>query len=298
MKLRSKHLPYLCSLLILSVTAVAAVYGQSPRTVDFFVAENPRALTIYNRYQQKISLSESRLFRPFVPMEIVEDNALLSDNFTHCMRVKIGDATFYLLREGNNALMNDQEAGYTGAFRKCLVVDDTVQVMQDRAHTVSPRFRATDEIPLRKNTRVRRLFRKNRSYFVQILGPNTRYGWTYFPPRKQNSTWKSYNAGSPVLKNAFPERVSNRVHTKIREVNAILRDLFNQFNAETGEVRPAPQWQVEVMDSQIVCTINDPFYAEGFSKSMQYIVNDLDNVVRGTNLAVRYNDGVIEIKKK
>ncbi|SVC31611.1 uncharacterized protein METZ01_LOCUS284465, partial [marine metagenome] len=46
MKLRSKPLANLCSLVILTVTAVPAVHGQPSRTVDFFVAENPRALTI------------------------------------------------------------------------------------------------------------------------------------------------------------------------------------------------------------------------------------------------------------
>ncbi|MEE2708631.1 MAG: hypothetical protein VYA69_03450 [Gemmatimonadota bacterium] len=298
MKLRSKPLATLCSLVILTVTAVPAVYGQSSRTVDFFVAENPRALTIYNRYQQKISLEESRLFRPFVPMEVVEKNATLSDNFTRCMRVKIGVATFYLLRESDNALMNDHEAGYTGAFRGCLVVDDTVQVMLDNGHTVSPRFSAADEISLRKNTRVRRLFRKDRSDFVQILGGTARYGWAYFNSRKQNSTWKIYKDGGPVFKDVFPERVSSRVHTRIREVNGILRNLFKELNAETGGARPVPQWQVDITDNQIVCTMNDPVYAKRFSDSMQYIINDLNNVVRGTNMAVRYTDGVIEIKTK
>ena len=298
MRPRTSLLPYLCHLVFLYVLTVLPAHGQAARTVDFFVAENPRALSIYNRYQQKISLAEGRLFQPFVPMEVVEYNATLSDNFTRCMTVKIGVATFFLLRDDDNALTNDHEAGYVGAFRNCTVVNDTVQVMLDNVHTVAPRFSASDEINLRKNILVKRLFRKGRSDFVQILGRTAVYGWTYFSPKKQNNTWKIYQAGGPAVAGAIPDRVSNRVKTRIREVNNILRDLFTQLNAESNGVRPVPQWQIDITETQIVCTMSDPVYADRFSESMQYIINDLDNVVRGTDLAVRYTDGIIEIKKK
>lgn len=298
--MRSRTLLLLLKVFLVAVSAIPilSARAQSTRAADFFVAENPTALSILNRYLQKISPQEERLFQPFVPMEVVDYNATLSDNFTRCMTVRIGESSFFLLREDDNALTNDDQAGYIGAFRNCSIVDDTVRVLQDDVHTISPRFSASDEIKVVKGELVKRLFRKDRSEFVQILGRTGAYGWAYFSPGRERSSWEKFIRTLGSEQDAIPERVRTRVQTRIREVNQVLKDLFAQLNTESVTVRPVPQWEIDITETLIVCTINEPDYAERFSGSMQYIVNDLDNVVRGTEFAVRYSDGLIEIKKK
>ena len=298
MKSRTLHLLLKVFLVVVSAMPILSARAQTTRAADFFVAENPTELSILNRYLQKISRQEERLFQPFVPMEVVDYNATLSDNFTRCMTVRIGESSFFLLRDDDNALTNDDQAGYIGAFRNCSIVDDTIRVLLDDAHSISPRFSASDEIKVVKGELVKRLFRKDRSDFVQILGRTGVYGWAYFSARREHKSWEKFVRQLANGQDAIPERVRTRVQTRIREINQILQDLFAQLNTESVVERPVPQWQIDITETLIVCTINEPDYAERFSGSMQYIVNDLDNVVRGTEFAVRYSDGLIEIKKK
>ena len=125
--LPARMLFYIAVLVIANLyTDTAPAFGQTTDTVDLFLVEHPRALTIYNKYQQDISFKESRLFRPYIPMEIVQYDALMSDNFTHCMIVRIHNNMFYLIKEDEKTLAQIDRAGFNVYLARCSVVMDTV----------------------------------------------------------------------------------------------------------------------------------------------------------------------------
>ena len=273
-------------------------WGQTaPRQAHFFIVENPRSLSIYNKYQQAITVKEGRLFRPFVPMEMVESRGFLSDNFTRCMIVNIGSETFYLLKDNAGMLENVDQAGYQAIFRNCTIRPDTVRVLESRIHTLSPRIDiAMAGTMLDKNTLVRRLFRKEQYDYVQMMGETITYGWVFFSPKRQKKSWEVVKRSAILA--TIPDDIQARIRSHMREVNSVLHDVFSHLNRESGQSHPIPQWNLDISKTHVTCSMNDSSYADRFSESIQYIINDLDSLVRSAGFTAKYEDGVIEIKRR
>jgi hypothetical protein len=235
-----------------------------------------------------------------MPMEITERDGYLSDNFTRCMRVTIDKMAFFLLKDESGSLINIDLAGDQVILERCIVLSDTVQILTKNAFKLStrPGINGTGS-SLRKDILLRRLIRKGKFDYVRTLSRPITYGWVDLKGTQRRRTWdivrrKSLNKTG----GAIPEDTRRRIQAHIREVNSVLHGLFTQLNHESGQILPIPQWSVEDAEIRVVCKLNDPTYVDRFSGSVQYTINELDALVRGTEFGVYYIDGVIEVRKK
>ena len=293
--LPARMLFYIAVLVIANLYAdTAPTFGQTTDTVDLFLVEHPRALTIYNKYQQDISFKESRLFRPYIPMEIVQYDALMSDNFTHCMIVRIHNNMFYLIKEDEKTL-----AQIDVYLARCSVVMDTVRIMQDKAVILSKR-RSIALLPdsLVSGTFVRRQFLKNGRYYTEGLGRSDVYGWTRFLSRTRGETWEVPERSEALLSELLSPDLRSRIEAHLQSVNTVIGDLFKTLNQETGQALAAPQWQMVIQKDRVICRLKKSTYADQFVESAQYIVNDLDAFVRREGLSVKYVNRYIVISRE
>ncbi|HIG46777.1 MAG TPA: hypothetical protein EYQ20_10275 [candidate division Zixibacteria bacterium] len=298
--LPARMLFYIAVLVIANLYAdTAPAFGQTTDTVDLFLVEHPRALTIYNKYQQDISFKESRLFRPYIPMEIVQYDALMSDNFTHCMIVRIHNNMFYLIKEDEKTLAQIDKAGFNVYLARCSVVMDTVRIMQDKAVILSKR-RSIALLPdsLVSGTFVRRQFLKNGRYYTEGLGRSDVYGWTRFLSRTRGETWEVPERSEALLSELLSPDLRSRIEAHLQSVNTVIGDLFKTLNQETGQALSAPQWQMVIQKDRVICRLKKSTYADQFVESAQYIVNDLDAFVRREGLSVKYVNRYIVISRE
>lgn len=285
--------------LVISSLYTASALGQTSVTVDLFIVERPSALTIYNKYQQEVSFEEGKIFQPYIPMEIVKRDALLSDNFTHCMIVRIRNNMFYLLKEDEKTLAQIDKAGFNAFLSRCSVISDTVRILQDEAVLLSKRLTSAI-LPdsLTADTLVRRLYLKNGRYYTEELGGAETYGWSRFSSRTRGRTWDIFERSKASLSEILSPDLRARIEAHLQDVNTVLDDLFMTLNQETGQTLAAPQWQMVVEEDQILCRLNESTFADQFVGSAQYIVNDLDALVRREGLSVKYINRHIVISKK
>jgi hypothetical protein len=283
-------------LLNLTLAVALPARGQPERAVDLFIAERPGALTIYNRYQQEITEEERRLLLPYVPLAIVRADETLSDHFTRCMVVRLDQAAFYLLKDDRQRLVNAGSAGYTATLTGCAVLSDTLRVL---APVVAAKLPARAVLPdtLRPGTLVRRLYRKNGQDYVEALNAPAVYGWARFAAETRGSAWDTIDRKTALSPEKPAEALRETVERRLAEANAVLRDLFGLLNRQTGQNRPAPQWQTAVENGRIVCALSDRTYDGRFAESAQYMANDLDALVRAEGFTASYANGVIVIRR-
>jgi hypothetical protein len=283
----------------LSFLYTASAVGQTSDTVDLFVVERPRELTIYNKYKQDISFEEGRLFRPYRPIEVVEHDALMSDNFTHCMIVRIRNNMFYLIKEDEKTLAQIDKAGSNSFLSRCKVVSDTVRISQDKMVILSKRL-TYSLLPdsLASDTLVRRSYLKNGRYYTEGLSGSEAYGWNRFTSRTRGRTWDIFERSKVSLSDLLHPDLRARIESHLQDINTVLSDLFKTLNKETGQSLEAPQWQMVVEKDRILCRLNEPDFADQFVESAQYIVNDLDAFVRREGLSVEYVNRHIVIYRK
>lgn len=292
-------LKYFVPVIIVAGMVPKFAHAQSADRVDLFMAERPRALTIYNKYQQDISFDESRLFRPYIPMEVMQYDALLSDNFTHCMIVRVGNQQFYVIKEDEKTPSRIDEAGFNGYLARCTVVADTVRILRDDTVVLSKRI-PVSVMPdtLKTGTMLRRLYLKNGRYYVEGIGGSDIYGWTRFSSRTRGRNWDLFERSQATLSDILTADLRAGIESRLQEVNTVLADVFETLNRETGRTLAAPRWQMVVETDRIICLLSDADYVDKFSDSAQYIVNDLDALVRPEGLTVDYVNNRIIITRK
>jgi hypothetical protein len=269
---------------------------------DFLIVENPAYLLIYNKYQQRLTFQESTRLPPYQPLQILEEDFLLSDGYTPSLRVKSSGETYFVIKNQEGDLANESEIGYHQVFKNCTVLKDTVEILADGAIFLAkiPTYNSTPQSKkyfLEKGDRLLRLFSKGGFVYVRKSGPETDFGWSNLAAGRQNSRWriKTKTTGRDIT---IPVEISRRIEEKIREVNYTLKQLFDYFNQQTAQQKPAPQWEIEFTDTRITCALNDPAYREDFPESTRLLLNSLENILLGTPYGVFYQQGEIEVRRK
>ena len=266
---------------ILPIFFCLNLYFSFAQTTDFIIVENPSALHILNKYEQKISFQEEKLFLTNCALEIINRRETLSDNFSSAVKVKIKNDIFYLLLDQDDQIKNSNGAGYLRIYTKTKLVNDTIEVIKDKTvYLESPDPKSNQKRFLPPGIRLRRIFKSNNKYYCQVMDSESIYGWSTFTV---SAGWRLLVA-SQSSSETIPPEIIGSIQKKITDTNQTLQNLFKYLNAETNENLTIPQWEVEVFLDRIICTFNHHFPPQYFKESTSYLVDKLEYILLGSKL--------------
>lgn len=261
---------------------------------DFLILEKPTALFILNKYEQKISYQEEKVFTPFSAIRILNNNEILSDNFTTAYKVIIRNDIYYLLTDEDRKLINLSQAGFYNYIKNTNVLNDTVYITKDnRIYLHPPDAKNKNRKYLDSGTSVKRIFTLNKKVYAQILGFDQSYGWSNL---EQRQYWQFVKISSSYSE-SIPSEIRESIRNSINRTNQSITKLFQFFNSETRKNLATPQWQMEVYGDRIICYLSDDNTRTGFKESTHYLINELDNILIGSGLNLEVKMNRIEIIK-
>jgi hypothetical protein len=280
--------------LVIGVFSFLATIQQSKAGSDYLVVENVDRLRVYNKYQQEASAKDLQSFVPFVPMKILKANDMLGDGFTPCMQVELDGQIFYLLKDKDAGLSQSGSLGFNKTFSNTTILLDTVRILTDRSIKFSPINSSSQQLSIEE--RALRIFRHQNATYCRLLNTPARYGWIDFGGRREGKDWKVIR-NIVAAKSLISSIVIQKIRARINEVNSVLTNLFTFFNTQTHQQKRTPRWNIEASRKIILCTLEGARKDE-FEQSTFYLVNDLENIVLGSEFEVTRASGRIEIRQK
>jgi len=296
------HIFYLFSFAIIFGLSVSAPAQTAGEKADFLIVERPAGLLIYNKYQQKLSFQQQAKLLPYQPMQVLEENAHLSDGYTPCIKVRMDNRDYFVIKDEEGNFVNEGNIGYHNLFQNCTVLQDTTEVLSNRTIFISktPTYQSTNQSQkyfLQKGDRLLRLFSLRGYDYVMTLAVEKDFGWCNLSENTRNQSWRMVRQTARLQK-GIPAEISQQIESNIQEVNFLLEQLFTYFNRESGENKPIPRWNIDATDTRITCSLNDPQYLGAFPESTRYLMNSLENAILGTPYSVFHDGGIIEVRRK
>lgn len=260
---------------------------------DFFIAEDPKSLTILNNYEQIVSPAEKQRFHAYAPLQVIEVNHLLSDQLSKGMQFKFGNARYYLLKDERGNFVADTKKQYFRLFKNCTVVNDTVQIVKNETVLLYERYPAEGKrVYLQRGENIIRIFQFNQRYCVFVPGRENRYGWIMV---NLPAAWR------PIEKISFEKQSGNIteviriVDSKIRDINKHYRNYFQYFNTQSSKQLSIPYWNTEVKGQTIFLTLNNVSDTQALEESTHYLVRDLQQLLSAKSYTVTTQHDVIQI---
>ncbi len=259
------------------------------RAGDYLIIEKPLGLKIYNKYEQKISLDESLLFKPFCALRLVDINMTLSDNFTLVDRIEVDGEYFYLLKSDRQTLDISQSTGYFKEFHAVPVIGDTVTISRDNMIYLQTPVAPAEKIMLPAGTQLRRIFLNGNMTYIQTLDGSRQYGWCNLSAK---TGWTKIT--QPTVEINLSD-ILKRIQPVFDRYNSLYRHTFQYFNDQTGEQRAIPYWQVELKNKRIAGKLLNVPSNRSFQNSLPYLIDEIKQHLRNTHLQISQTDDGIEI---
>ncbi len=274
--------------------------AQVEQRTDFLIIENPAELLIYNKYQQSVQLKDKLKFISYIPLQILNEDELLSDQITPALKFKLQNEIYFLIKDNQGKIINRDSNGYNKIFKNCAIINDTVQILADRAVLISqtPAWQPSSKnkrFYLKKDDYLLRLFKKKNAYYVLKLGNDVQYGWCQF---RKNRSWRILEKDADGKNKLIPPYIREKITARIESANQTYSDYFKYFNQRLNRQKEIPRWVMEIEDNQIKCNLENDFYMQKLTESARYLIHDLENILLGTNIALNYENGVIIIQVK
>ena len=93
--------------------------------------------------------------------------------------------------------------------------------------------------------------------------------------------------------------IQKRILTRIVSTNALYRKTFSHFNSITGGEKTIPRWRCECREDRIRCELSRPYRnTDELSASTRSLVEDLQNLLVGTDLRVVQRSGELVIERR
>lgn len=274
------------------------IYPQS--SLDFLIVKSPQALTILNKYEQKISSEERNNFLPYSPFQILVQDELLGDQLSKAMKVKYQGEVYFLSKDEKGKLSGIRKAGYYQFFKRAKPLDDTIVILKSKSLSFSSKYGTQGTRSyFKKNDLVIRVLQYRNHYYLLGLGENRQYGWSNLLP---NKSWEMYNQGGAKEKIAeassspLNSHLRERLISRIQTANKTYKQLFTFFNQLSGQQKAIPQWKMSKDKHQIRFLLTGSNHNSGeLGASTKLLVQEIKNMVIGDPLSVRYAKGVISI---
>ena len=261
--------------------------ARASQQADFFIIENPSALTIFSRFEQPLAASRRASLPQYAAFQIVKDKTMLGDEVTAAIRVRMDFAEYFILCDEDAAMLGAGKAGSIQRMRNCAVLGDTVTVARDGAAVLSnPRKR----IRLAKGQKVIRVFNSGGRSYCLAAGGAAEYGWC------DGDMSALTAAPAPVARREGPisDDIARRIARRIESANSTYEKYFAYFNKETGNDKTVPRWDIEQTADMMRCTLKAAADCR-LDESTGYIVRDIEHIVSEQGLAVSRSANTITI---
>jgi hypothetical protein len=264
---------------------------------DYLVIADPLDYTIYNQYGQPISETEKYDFVPYSPFQIIDKNVTLGDQITRALKFVFQQRMYYLLIAEDGKFTGEKSKTGRQTFHNAEPIEDTVEVVGGGLAMVSGSGRTVE---IAKGLRVVRVFRSGPRYYCAALRDRTTYGWSSLEPR---SVWRKNERGvsakTGVKDTGLSETLRQRILARLMSADELYTTSFSHFNSLTGDEKTVPQWRCEYSGSRMHCELAGPYKnGDQLSESTRYLVQDIQNMLIGTDYGVICKNGELIIEKR
>jgi hypothetical protein len=264
------------------------------KTADFIVLLSPKALTIFNQYEQPLSASEKSQLSPCIPMQIIQTDVHLGDQITRAMQCNFEQKTVYVLKDEQGEIINGK--GNVQILKACTIIEDTVEIVKDRTVLFSPQFPVVPSSGmLKKGEILVVLFRSGSTCAVRLDRPAGRYGWC---PATSQSAWRT-TVTTSVVDTTLSPLVRDELNARIERANDLYKKFFDEFNRTTGMQKSVPAWKPVTNGPGLRWTLNDPYDRTGeLNESTGRLVDELRDILIGKPFSAVYENGELTVTPK
>ena len=264
------------------------------KTADFIVLLSPKALTIYNQYEQPLSAAEKSQLSPCVPMQIMQADVTLGDQITRAMQCNFELKTMYVIKDEQGEIINGK--GNVQILKACTLIGDTVEIVKDGAVLFSQQFPiASSSGRLKKGETLAVLFRSGNTYAVRFdrdQPASARYGWC---PAISQVAWRKSRTIS-VVDTTLAPLVRDELNARIGRANDLYIKFFNEFNRATGMQKSIPAWKPATNGPGLRWALNAPYNHTGeLNESTERLVEEMRDVLIGKPFSVVYENGELKV---
>jgi hypothetical protein len=268
--------------------------GFSQTYKNFLILENPFEHRIFNKYEQNLSINDSTYFLKYTPIEILAEDTLLSDNYTHCFIGRIENQTYFFLIPEKNKKLNSHYSSNSNYVKNALSIMDTIQIIKNEKVLLFNTKDKNQKEYLPIDTKLLRIFVKgSRTYVKNLIFP-AKYGWCDLT---NENSWEIYKPPLIKIAHDFSE-IELIVKTKLSEVNGLLEKLFAHFNRLNHSGKQVPYWTFANKEEQITCTLLNNESNYNFNQSTNILINELQLQLAHTPFKAYGRSGEIIIKRK
>jgi hypothetical protein len=285
-------MPHRLCLVLTFLVLIAPVRAEE--TANFLLVRNLRGLTILDRFQQQLSPTALKSLGANVPFRVVKLNETLGDELTQAHRVLYQGEPYLLVLNSAGELPG--EPGNVDTLKKCVVLDDTIRVRQDRAlKLLETAKKQASGVAVQKDDRLVRRFKYKDFYYLRRAGARPLSGWSLLKPE---SAWELVKAVAQTPeKSGLGTLLIDRIHGRISQVNTSYRQYFGHFNSQAGRARIVPSWECRPVGDGLECVWHgDPETFRGLTASTGVLVKDLENILLGKPFAVVLKNMIIAIQ--
>jgi hypothetical protein len=272
-----------------------AVPLQAAGKADFVIIKNLSALTILNRFQQRLTRNDTYQFGSYAPFKVLKLDETLGDELTHAHRVSFRGKTYFLVLNEEGTPAGLPETDKFKVLKNCQVQGDTIWIRQPDKLVVrqgSPGS-GTKKYPA-KGTLLLRQFKYRGTWYLSSLEKKPLSGWSSLSP---SSAWEKVVARRTVKKAVLNLQLQQRIREQFKKVNTAYQQYFDHFNRQTGENRAAPRWKCTGSSLGFTCTfIGSVQDLKDLEKSTRILMDGLQNMLLGKPFQVSLRNKNILIK--
>jgi len=257
-------------------------------TAEYWIIENPSALVIYDKYEQRLAETEKNLFPGFSAWRILDDNHLLSDQFTHTIKTEHNQKIYFIQLSSDGDLVNYLNAGQIQKLKTARVQGDTVRVKNDGQLSLRSGYKQYD---LSEGMLVTRLFLYRGKTFARNLASGVA-GWIQ---GNGPANWEAYIPDNSEI--ALEEQLFSRVDHIFNTHNNRLDKLFIFLNKQYNKSKISPKWIAEKSASYLRYSMTPQDYGNQFSDSQSYLIQELNDLLYGSAYQLHSTAGEIVISK-
>lgn len=240
-------------------------------TGNFLILKNIHPFQMYNSYEQKLTQADSLYFIDNVPLQIINENAFLSDNYTPCIIVKFENKIFYIVKENSEQSINFFSNSGLNYIQNADVLQDTIQLLSNKTVFFNS-GENENKTQFNRGTKLKRIFKKGDRYFIKTLSIPIQYGWVEL---NNASDWKtiSQNSGTNI---DTTDEVEFIIKNQIEKVNEIIYKLYSHFNKLEMSDLSAPFWHIEKKGNKYYCELINKSKDINFTESTNLLIGKLE----------------------
>jgi hypothetical protein len=269
---------------------IGLLSGQEARDKrsTFWIIENPAALVLFNQYEQRITEHEKNVLPDHSAWRIIDKDYVFSDQFTRTVKTSLNRNTYFIQIDEEGTPVNKELSGSIEIIKNVRIQSDTVRIITDDRLSLK---HGTTTTSLSTGMLIERLFQYRRKTFGRDISRNIS-GWIV---GNGPANWEIYIPDNSDL--ALEKQLFDRVDHIMTSFNKRIDNLFAFLNNRYGFSNLSPQWNIERSEAYLKYTLTPRSYMKQFTQSQSYLVQELSDLLYGSNYQLSATDGQIIILK-